>query len=197
MRRRDFCAALAAPVLSSCASTRPGPVQPDIVPVQAWGGQPTVWTQAPQRITRVTLHHQGEIWEEGRDVAEYLRHLQQWSRSTKHWVDIPYHYVIARDGRVYAGRSLAIPGDTNTEYDPHGHALPMLVGNFEVQYPTPEQLSGAAALTAWLLDSNGLSIADIGSHRGHSAQTVCPGAHFQALLDSGEFQRDVQARMRA
>ncbi|PZP35178.1 MAG: N-acetylmuramoyl-L-alanine amidase [Roseateles depolymerans] len=195
--RRTFCGALAAPLLGGCAAAPRGPAMPDIVPVAAWGGKPLAATAPPQTITEVTLHHQGEIWEDGRDVVAYLRHLQQWSRDTKHWVDIPYHYVIAREGRIYAARPLGVPGDTNTEYDPRGHALPMLVGNFEEQFPTDAQLRSAVDLTAWLLHSHGLTVAQIGSHRGFSRQTVCPGAHFQALLDDGSFQRAVAARLRA
>jgi len=193
--RRAFCGALAAPMLGGCAAAARGPAMPDIVPVAAWGGQPTEWSAPPQAISHVTLHHQGEFWDPGRDVPSYLRHLQQWSRDTKHWVDIPYHHVIAPDGRIYAARPLAVPGDTNTEYDPRGHALPMLLGNFEEQVPTQAQLDSAVSLTAWLLDRHGLTVAQIGSHRGFSHQTVCPGAHFQALLDDGRFQRAVAARL--
>ena len=73
--------------------------------------------------------------------------LQNWSRGIKGWSDIPYHYIVAPDGTVYAARPWQIPGDTNTEYQPQGHALLMLLGNFEVQYPTEAQIQA----TAWLL----------------------------------------------
>jgi hypothetical protein len=43
--------------------------------------------------------------------------LQDWSRNTRKWLDIPYHYIIDLDDRIYEGR------DTNTEYDSAGQAL--------------------------------------------------------------------------
>ena len=179
-------------VLAGCASVPPAP---DIVSVAAWGGSAAPSTAAPQQITHITLHHQGEIWKEGADVEAYLSRLQQWSRLTKHWADIPYHYVIAQDGRIYAARPLTQAGDTNTEYDPRGHALVMLVGNFEEQQPTAAQLTSAVELTAWLAREHHLGLDAIASHKDHSQQTVCPGKNFYAYLESGWFKAEVAKRL--
>ena len=178
--------------LAGCAST---PRAPQIIPVEAWGGSPGAASEEPQHISRITIHHQGEIWKEGSDPEAYLRRLQQWSRLTKHWADIPYHYVIAPDGRIYAARPLSQAGDTNTEYDPRGHALIMLVGNFEEQQPTPAQLKAAIDVTAWLAREHHLGLDAIGSHRDHSSQTVCPGKNFYAYLASGWFKAEVGKRL--
>ncbi len=184
-------------VLTACASPRPAPAPaPQIIGVDAWGGTPAAASATPpQHITHITLHHQGEIWKEGTDPAAYLRRLQQWSRLTKRWSDIPYHYVIATDGRIYAARPLAQAGDTNTEYDPRGHALVMLVGNFEEQQPTPAQLKAAVELTAWLAREHHLGLDAIASHKDFSAQTVCPGKNFYAYLESGWFKAEVAKRL--
>ena len=178
--------------LAGCASTPPAP---EIIGVQAWGGSTAASNAPPQHITHITIHHQGEIWKEGSDVEAYLRRLQQWSRLTKHWADIPYHYVIAQDGRIYAARPLTLAGDTNTEYDPRGHALVMLVGNFEEQQPTPAQLKAAVELTAWLARQHHLGLEAIASHRDHSSQTVCPGRNLYAYLESGWFKAEVGKRL--
>lgn len=178
--------------LASCASTPPAP---DIVSVDTWGGSAAASTAPPQQITHITIHHQGEIWKEGADVQAYLRRLQQWSRLTKRWADIPYHYVIAPDGRIYAARPLAQAGDTNTEYDPRGHALVMLVGNFEEQQPTQAQLRAAVELTAWLAREHHLGLDAIASHKDHSSQTVCPGKNLYAYLESGWFKAEVGKRL--
>ena len=108
-------------------------------------------------------------------MPAYLRRLQAWSRNTKRWADIPYHYVVAPDGRIYAARPLAVAGDTNTEYDPTGHALVMLLGNFEEVEPTPQELQATVDLMAWLARSHGLRADSIASHNDYSAQTLCPG----------------------
>jgi N-acetyl-anhydromuramyl-L-alanine amidase AmpD len=181
--------------LAGCASPPPRPAAPAIVAVEAWGGHSAPSAEAAQRITHITLHHQGEIWQPGTDIQAYLRHLQQWSRETKHWADIPYHYVIGPDGRIYAARPLAQAGDTNTEYDPRGHALVMLVGNFEEQQPTAAQLQAAVELTAWLAREHGLGPEAIASHKDYSHQTVCPGRNFYAYLESGWFRAEVAKRL--
>lgn len=175
-------------VLAACASQPPAPA---VIGVEAWGGSTIASTAPPQQISHITLHHQGETWKDGADVPAYLRRLQQWSRETRHWADIPYHYVIAPDGRIYAARPLAQAGDTNTEYDPRGHALVMLLGNFEEQQPTPAQLNAAVELTAWLARENKLGLDDIASHKDYSRQTVCPGKNLYAYLESGWFKGEV------
>lgn len=179
-------------LLAGCASL---PTPPVITTVDAWGGTAPSSPGKPQRISKITVHHQGEIWKDGTDVENYLRRLQQWSRLTKRWADIPYHYVIAPDGRIYAARPLAQAGDTNTEYDPTGHALVMLVGNFEEQQPTPAQLAAAVELTAWLARQHRLGLDAIASHKDYSRQTVCPGRNFYAYLESGWFTAEVGRRL--
>ncbi len=158
---------------------------PPIVAVNVWGGSSTTSSQTPQVIRQITLHHQGETWPPGTDVARYLQRLQQWSRLTKRWADIPYHYVIASDGIIYAARDMALPGDTNTEYEPTGHALVMLLGNFEDVQPSSAQLRATVELMAWLVQQHRLDVSAIGTHRDFSAQTVCPGKNLYVLLESG------------
>jgi len=184
--------AILLPALAGCASTPPAP---EIVSVAAWGGSTAASDAPPQRISHITIHHQGETWQEGSDVQAYLRRLQQWSRLTKRWADIPYHYVIAQDGRIYSARPLEQAGDTNTEYDPRGHALVMLVGNFEVQQPTPAQLKAAVELTAWLARLHHIGLEAIASHKDHSSQTLCPGKNLYALMESGWFKAEVGKRL--
>lgn len=192
--RRRFLA-LAAPLIVGCASLPAAPsAEPDgVIPVPAWGGTPTPVTLTAQRITHITVHHQGELWDPKADVPAYLVRLQQWSRGSKGWIDIPYHYVIAPDGLVYAARPWQIAGDTNTEYDPRGHLLVMLLGNFEVQYPTPAQWESTVDLIARLQRRFGLDSAQLGTHHDHSTQTVCPGVHL--LERFTELKAAVTARL--
>lgn len=185
---------LCTALLSSCASTVQV-AQPPITQVEAWGGSPTAPPALPQNIQHLTWHHQGEIWKSETDPEAYLRRLQQWSRLSKRWADIPYHYVIAPDGRIFAARPVELAGDTNTEYNPSGHALVMLLGNFEEQQPTPAQLESAVGLSAWLLQKNGLGVERLASHRDFSQKTVCPGKNLYSLLQSGWVRSAVQARL--
>ena len=173
-RRRLLCALPAWGIsLTSCSS--PGPLaavpQPTIVSVTQWGGTPTPLPERAQTISHITIHHQGEIWDPAASVPAYLVRLQNWSRGIKGWSDIPYHYIVAPDGTVYAARPWQIPGDTNTEYQPQGHALLMLLGNFEVQYPTEAQMQA----TAWLLARLGAHVVIAGGRlRWVAVETARP-----------------------
>ncbi|MCY7389041.1 MAG: N-acetylmuramoyl-L-alanine amidase, partial [Burkholderiales bacterium] len=121
-----FCA-------TGCETYRTPPaVEPAIISVAQWGGTPADAALARlHKIDRITLHHQGLAFPRGKDPQQYLRDLQSWSRKTRGWIDVPYHYVIDLDGRMYEGRDIRFAGDTNTSYDPSGHALIEVVGNFE------------------------------------------------------------------
>ncbi len=185
------CAHQADPAGSSQATL----AAPAIVSVDTWGGSPAASPTTPQNIRKVTLHHQGETWKPDSDVHAYLRRLQQWSRLSKRWSDIPYHYVISPNGQIHAARDVGVPGDTNTEYNPQGHALVMLMGNFEEVQPTPQQLQASVELVAWLLQRHQLPVSAIASHKDYSQHTLCPGKNFYELLASGWFERATLARL--
>jgi hypothetical protein len=168
-----------------------------IVTVQEWGGTPAVDSLARRHtITHITLHHQGEPFPEGKDPVQYLRNLQNWSRSEKHWIDIPYHYIIDLNGTVYEGRDIRYAGDTNTEYDPAGHALIEVVGNFEEVEPNQNELDATVNLMAWLSMKYHVPVDSIRSHRDYSAMTVCPGKNLYRYIQNGYFKEKVAEKIR-
>ncbi len=178
------CGLLEPPALAPKVGAQPLPAAPTpIVSVDQWGGLPTPQPAVAQVLRQLTVHHQGEFWAPDGDVPAYLRRLQSWSRTARNWVDIPYHYVVAPSGVVYAARPVAIAGDTNTAYKPEGHLLVMLLGNFEVQQPTAAQWQGTVRLVARLLLEHRLPSHSISAHRDHTSQTVCPGANRYKRLD--------------
>jgi hypothetical protein len=182
---------------AACAQT-PTDVERGIVSVAAWGGTPADPLKARKHhITHITLHHQGEPFTPGSDPVQYLRRLQAWSRATKGWLDIPYHYVIDLDGRVYAGRDIAYAGDTNTEYDPTGHALIEVVGNFEEVEPNQKQLDAVVDLMAMLAAKYKVPAGRILSHRDYTRGTLCPGANLYRYVANGYFRDQVGARLAA
>lgn len=170
-----------------------------IVAPADWGSQPPpeqAYKSRPQlQIVGVTVHHQGEVWPADQDVAAYLRRLQAWSRQARNWIDVPYHYIVAPDGRIYLGRPIHWAGDSNTDYDTMGQLQVMLLGNFEVQQPTDEQLRSLVDLLGRLLTEHALPQDRIAVHRHHTAQTVCPGRFLMTRLD--DVLRQVQTLRRA
>lgn len=187
-----FCLALTA---AGCA-VQPPAAAPQVVSVSDWGGTAADPAKARRHtITHITLHHQGEPFKPGTDPRQYLRNLQTWSRNSKGWLDIPYHYVIDLEGRTYAGRDIAYAGDTNTEYDPSGHALVEVVGNFEEVEPNQAQLDAVVEVMTMLAQKYGVPVENIASHRDHSDKTVCPGANLYRYVQSGYFREQVAARL--
>jgi hypothetical protein len=165
-----------------------------IMPVAAWGGTPALATaEKPlksHRISHITLHHQGETFPPGKDMLAYLRNLQTWSRGVRGWVDVPYHYVIDLDGKLYAGRDITIPGDTNTAYNPAGHALIEVVGNYENIEPSAAQLEAIAQTMAWVAIKHSIPIEKIASHKDY-ASTACPGKNLYRYIENGFFKQRV------
>jgi hypothetical protein len=189
-------AVLLAPAVSMAAAAL-AEVERQIVSVAQWGGTPSDPALArKQEITHITLHHQGDPFPLGMVPVQYLRKLQAWSRTTKHWLDIPYHYIIDLDGRIYEGRKLDYAGDTNTEYDPKGHALIEVVGNFEEVEPNRKQLDAVVDLMALLASKYQVPVERIAGHKDHSAKTVCPGAKLYRYLQDGYFRDQVALRLK-
>ncbi|HEX9172076.1 MAG TPA: peptidoglycan recognition family protein [Telluria sp.] len=188
-----YAGVLLAPALSAQTLAE---VERRIVPVAEWGGTPADAALARKHaITHITLHHQGEPFPVGKDPVRYLRNLQTWSRTTKRWLDIPYHYIIDLDGRTYEGRKLDYAGDTNTDYDPAGHALIEVVGNFEEVQPNQKQLDAVVDLMALLAAKHKVSIDGIHGHKDYAAGTVCPGVNLYRYLQDGYFRNKVALRL--
>jgi len=152
--------------------------------------------RVPHRITHVTLHHTGspEPLRPTDDPREKLRGLQSWGARDRNWWDVPYHYLIDLEGRIYEGRDWHFMGETNTTYDPEGHFLISIIGNYGRQEPTQAQLESIADLMAWALSEFDLPIDRIGGHYNY-ADTDCPGKELRKYLDDGTLRRMVNARL--
>ena len=150
----------------------------------------------PHRITHVTLHHTGspEPLRPEDDPVQKLRGLQSWGASDRNWWDVPYHYLIDLDGRIYGGRDWRYMGETNTTYDPSGHFLISVIGNYERQEATQAQLEAIADLMAWATAHFDVPLDRIGGHYDY-AGTTCPGEHLRVYLEDGTFRRMVEARL--
>ena len=186
---------LAAPAAVAAPDAGLADVAQRIVPVAAWGGTPADAALArPHRIVGITLHHQGETYKPGTDPERYLRNLQSWSRTTKKWIDIPYHYVVDLEGRTFAARDIGFAGDTNTAYDPAGQALLEVVGNFEEVEPNQQQLDAVVDMMALLVVRHALSIDTIRGHKDH-VHTLCPGKNMYRYLENSYFRHKVALRL--
>lgn len=185
-----------AALISGCSSLpeRTGlqyPPDLGIVTHEEWGWKPIEGDHRTHQISRITIHHGGEDFPPEKDPVEYLRHLQEWSRSEKQWIDIPYHLMIDLSGTIYEARPLQYPGDTNTEYDPTGHALICVMGNYEHQVLSRQQLSSVIRLSAYLADRYTVPADRIKGHKDY-AETLCPGKDLYRYLQDGTIQDGVK-----
>lgn len=151
----------------------------------------------PHSITHVTLHHTGDATPltTPDDAVRRLRGLQSWGARDRNWWDVPYHFLLGIDGRIFEGRDFRYMGETNTSYNPGGHFLISAIGNYERQAPTAETLDAIADLMAWALDEFDLPLDRIGGHYNY-ASTGCPGTHLRKLLEDGTIRRMVAERRR-
>lgn len=160
-----------------------------------WGGEPTQVDAPTHTIRYITLHHGGTPYPSGRTTPEFLKALQTWSRSDKKWVDIPYHYLIDSAGTIYEGRPIRYVGDTNTEYDPTGHALICVIGQYGTVEPNEAQLRAIVETMTWLAWRHNVSPTLIRGHRNVSAKTTCPGDNLYKYLQNGYYQEQVKRRL--
>jgi hypothetical protein len=170
-------------------------IPPEVASSDSAGGA-ALRLRVPHRITHVTLHHTGssEPLRPEDDPAEKLRGLQSWGASDRNWWDVPYHYLIDLEGRVYEGRDWHFMGETNTTYDPSGHFLISVIGNYGKQEATTAQLDAIADLMAWAIAEFDLPLDRIGGHYDY-AGTSCPGTHLRKYLEDGTFRRMVEQRL--
>lgn len=151
----------------------------------------------PHRITHITLHHSGDEQplRVGDDVPKKLRALQSWGASDRNWWDVPYHYLMGLNGEVYEGRDYHFMGETNTAYDPSGHFLISVIGNYNKQEPTPALLASIANVMAWAVREFDVPLDNIGGHYNY-ADTDCPGKNLRKYLEDGTFRRMVAASLK-
>ncbi len=169
---------------------------PDAVARSDSAGGAAMRLRVPHRITHVTLHHTGSArpLQPDDDPREQLRNLQAWGARDRNWWDLPYHFLIDLEGRIYEGRDWRYMGETNTAYDPRGHLLISVIGNYGLQEATPAQVDAIAGLMAWAVARFDVPIERIGGHYDH-AETSCPGPHLRRYLEDGTLHRMVRARL--
>jgi hypothetical protein len=170
---------------------------PSLVASSRVAGGADLRLRVPQRITSITLHHEGSpkpLRPEDDPVAG-LRALQSWGERDRNWWDVPYHFLIDLDGHVYEGRDWRYMGETNTTYDPSGHLLISILGNYNLQEPMPAQLDAIANVMAWAVRKFDVPLDSIRGHYQY-AETNCPGKNLRKYLENGTFRRMVVARLK-
>jgi len=156
------------------------------------------WPLEENQTTRkFIVHHTGEVTDETRDPMELMRAIYYYHTVTRGWGDIGYHYVIDKQGNIYEGRAggAGMVG-AHTALHNLGSIGISLMGNFQYEEPTPNQLKvltlvladhanrfnvDPAARSFWL----GTNSYNVSGHNDVARQgygTACPGKNLSVLL---------------
>jgi hypothetical protein len=183
-------------IIAMVAACAPAMRAPEVVPGtpivtrSAWGGLPAAAEMRPHEIHSITIHHTAGRINRDKPLAQKMRDLQTFSqcacplgngRVKAAWADIPYHYFVDHEGMVAEGRDVRFAGDTNTAYDPAGHLLIVLEGNFEEEEPTTAQIATLRRLVDGFRARYGVPAERIDGHRDH-APTLCPGEKLYEMI---------------
>jgi N-acetyl-anhydromuramyl-L-alanine amidase AmpD len=168
------------------------PLKLQILTRAAWDANPPVAEMKAHKISRITIHHTATLQKPERSLADKMKALQAFSqnpgtlgngKAKPAWPDVPYHFYIDCHGEIAEGRDANYVGDTNTAYDPAGHLLVVLEGNFEEETPTELQLTALRTLLTAMQTQYRIASDRIASHKDF-AETLCPGKRLHELIPS-------------
>lgn len=148
----------------------------------AWQARPPRSGMQDHRLDRLTVHHTAVAATDETQGPTHLRLYQDLHMDQQGWRDVAYHVAVDRAGYAYELRDWGLVGSTSTAYDPAGHFLLVLDGNFQEHEPTEEQLETAAHVLAWASDHFSIGLDTIVGHRD-LASTACPGDALYRRLD--------------
>lgn len=133
-----------------------------INPIYQWAYALTLRRQT----THLILHHAAAPVVSAEGIHAYHKSLG--------WAGIAYHYLVRKDGSVYAGRPIGAQGGHTTGWN-HCSIGICFEGNFENEYMTDAQLQAGQELIGKIRDDYPGII--VGRHKEYG-QTACPGANF-------------------
>lgn len=157
----------------------------------AWGAEPPLPGGTPHYPSRMTIHHTAVVLGDNANAPARLRQHQSYHQDAQGWIDIAYHLSVDRHGNIYQLRDPRLVGDTATSYNPAGHFLVVLEGNFDDEEVSEDQLNGAALAFAWAANEFGIPPSTLAGHRDASPDTSCPGARLYEEVTSGRLRSRV------
>ena len=144
------------------AATPPGR-PPAIIGRGQWGADEAMRCGEPRydsRIAAGVVHHTaGSNDYAPQDSAGIVRSIYEYHTRTLGWCDIAYNAMVDKYGQVFEGRAggIARPVEgAHTGGFNHNTWGVAMLGNFEIEPPTPIQLRTTARLLGWVLGQAGV-----------------------------------------
>jgi len=165
-----------------------------IHPRSVWGANdPKPYkSQVPVRIT---IHHEGTYFPQDSLAFRHIKNIQIWGMRERKWADVPYHYFIDGFGNIIEGRNIFTAGETNTSYNPEGHILISIIGEYHKrQKLNSEQYNSLIKLIAHLCNQFKINPDSIRGHRDYCkpGETDCPGDNIYQLIENKQIINDVE-----
>ena len=140
----------------------------------------------PRHCTDViVIHHTGNSDYQGNYIdddlsAEEIHEIHKGFG----WSGIGYHFVIRKDGTIEQGRPLWSQGAHAQGENWHTVGI-HVCGNFEVAYPTAEQIERLSYLVGYVAEEYGIECTADGV-KGHCdfMATACPGRNLYDILQT-------------
>jgi hypothetical protein len=164
----------------SVAVVPPPVVQPPVLTEPSLGAIPTTWVPKSEvnHWYWIVIHHSATPT--GGAAAFDKMHR------AKGWDELGYHFVIGngtdtRDGQIEVGSRWpkqkwgAHDKTPGNQYNEHGIGI-CLVGNFDVNHPSPAQMKSLEKLVAYLMKTYHIAPDHILGH-GETKNTDCPGRY--------------------
>ncbi|NDJ86920.1 MAG: hypothetical protein GYB66_13645 [Chloroflexi bacterium] len=129
-------------------------------------------------VYRTVVIHHSVIYEV--DDLTTMHAVQDMHLDERGWSDIAYHFCVGASGTVYEGRLMRLRGTHTAGYNT-GSLGVCLLGNFEMDTPSAEQLEATQSLVNWL--ALRLELSHLAGHREFNPETRCPGENLAPLLD--------------
>lgn len=136
----------------------------------------------PRHIGEIILHH---TWRP--TAAQYrgeatIKAIHRVHTQTNGWSDIGYHFLVAPNGDIWAGRPLARAGAHTKGRNAHSIGV-CLIGNFDEEELGTAQRRAAVVVLRACLDRFKLHSEALNFHRDYAPKS-CPGA----LLDKAQWR---------
>jgi pimeloyl-ACP methyl ester carboxylesterase len=130
-------------------------VEPSLVSRSDWGADVPGSAFIPHTPARIILSHNANPCCSDGSAAARLRADQAVHMQDNGWSDIAYHYIVAPDGTMFAGRAADRQSDSsyaavNPTYDLDGSLVIGVLGNYDTQEPTAAGIRSITWLMAWL-----------------------------------------------
>lgn len=188
-----FIAVAALGAFAACRAPNSLP-ELTVTPRGAWAdAEPIADRLVEHEPRRLTIHHAGVLDDGATAGDQKMRNLLSFSLRDRPWGDVPYHYVIDRQGTVFEGRDSRYAPDTNTGYDVSGHVGICVNGDLTRQPLLEEQYRTLVDLLVVLTDRWNIPDERIAGHLDVSpGNTTCPGVLEQYIRD-GSLIADMQS----